>query len=76
VFGVVPGSAAQVAGIEAGDIIRGVDGAVIETADAFRQAIREWKPGQLVSLILFRGEKELKRQITLGVWNGHAASSE
>ncbi len=48
------GSAADMAGLKAGDVVLVVGTKAVKSADGFREAIGEVKPGKLVSLVLSR----------------------
>lgn len=63
VSSVEPGSPADKAGLQLGDLILGVDGSAISGADAFVRAMRA-RPGQVVSLRLARSGTELEVKVT------------
>src|SRR6056297_2077653 len=63
---VVPESAADKAGIEAGDIIRKVDGETIENANALRNTIGLKRSGATVTLEILRDGKKRTVKATLG----------
>jgi len=63
---VVPESAADTAGIEAGDIIRKVDGETIENANALRNTIGLKRSGATVTLEILRDGKKRTVKATLG----------
>ena len=63
---IVPGSGAELAGIELGDIITAVNGrALTESAD-LRVRIIEKAPSDVVELTILRGNVEIIVQATLG----------
>ena len=59
------GSPAAAAGIEAGDIVIAVDGAVVEGAAGLIAAIRDLEPGDVTVVRVRRGESELDLTATL-----------
>jgi serine protease Do len=63
---VVPGTAAEAAGIKAGDIVRKVDDVTIDNPRRLVEAVGNHKPGDTVSLVIQRGERELKLEAALG----------
>ena len=65
VVGVVPGSPAQAAGVDAGDVISQVDGKPVATASAFGSAIAGKHPGDHVVLQLERGAVTYVARVTL-----------
>ncbi len=56
---VEPGSAADEAGIQRGDIIREVNGQNIQNIGDYRSAVAKVKKGDLVRLLIKRGERNL-----------------
>ena len=66
VYEVVPGSAAQKAGILAGDLILEIDGEAINTAAEMAENIGGRKPGDKISLLLRRGDEEKELDVELG----------
>ena len=63
---VVEGGPAAEAGIKEGDIIIGLDGEDITSADGMILAVRGHKIGETVEITYMRGEEELSSQITFG----------
>jgi S1-C subfamily serine protease len=63
---VVPGSAADDAGIEAGDVITKVGGKDVEEAASVRDAILDHKAGDTVKVELARGDDTRTVDVTLG----------
>jgi len=49
-----------------GDIIVGVDGKTVRTTEALRDVVSAHKPGDRISLELYRGSKKLTVKVTLG----------
>lgn len=64
---VVPGSPAEAAGLQAGDIITAIDGIAIETANAVVEIIRSAEIDSTVALIYTRGEESTTVEVTLTV---------
>lgn len=65
VANIVPGSGAEKAGIKVGDIILEADGKAINDATTLPLIIGSKKPGDKVTLIIFRDGKELRLTVTL-----------
>lgn len=63
---VFPGSAAEAAGIEAGDIIVSFEDTGIDTTLQLQRQVAERKPGDAVTVGVERGGKTLKMKVTLG----------
>ncbi|MFZ1880494.1 MAG: trypsin-like peptidase domain-containing protein [Gaiellaceae bacterium] len=61
------GSGANAAGLKVGDVITGVDGASVTTAERLRAVIAAHAPGDKLSLALLRGGKTQTVTVTLGV---------
>ena len=59
-------SAAEAAGLRAGDVITAVDGAPVDSADALVAVIRGYKAGDTAKLSLYRGEDDLTISVTFG----------
>jgi S1-C subfamily serine protease len=66
VVNVQPESAASDAGLEAGDLIRRVDGKVVDDPQTVRDAIRGAEPGSTISIEVERGGASQTLQATLG----------
>lgn len=63
---VVPGSAAENAGIQAGDIITEVDGVPTADGTSVSAMIRYFEGGSEVTLTIVRGDETLTKEVTLG----------
>ncbi|MEL7609013.1 MAG: trypsin-like peptidase domain-containing protein [Bacillota bacterium] len=63
---VVAGSAAEKAGLQAGDMITAVDGTKVEGMDQLTSLIGEYNAGDVVKLSIERGQKQLELTVTLG----------
>ena len=66
VTSVTPGTAADAAGLAAGDVITGVGGSRVTTSDELGSAIRRNKPGDRVEIRWQRGGVERSATVTLG----------
>ena len=66
VIGVVDESPAAQAGIQPIDLILKIDNQPIQTSQAIQQIIANKKPGEKVSVTLYRQQEELQREVTLG----------
>src|SRR6185369_2575011 len=73
---VVPGSAAERAGIRQGDVITELDGAAVNESNAFRNHIASTAPGTEVTLTVLRDNREQKIRATLGEFKADATESE
>ena len=64
---VVPGSPAEAAGIEPGDVFVALNGVKIvkDNDEALKKARKEWKPGQSVSYTISRNGLDKKVDVTL-----------
>jgi Do/DeqQ family serine protease len=62
---VLPNSPAQAAGIKAGDVILAVNGKEVDAANEIQILIAEHKPGDSVTLTIFREGKKLSKSVTL-----------
>ncbi|WP_165061052.1 S1C family serine protease [Adlercreutzia sp. ZJ154] len=67
VSAVVPGSGAEQAGIQIGDIITKFDGQDVESASDLMLDVRTKNPGDKVTLKFMRGSEEKEVQVTLGM---------
>jgi S1-C subfamily serine protease len=65
VLEVEPGSPADVAGLQEGDVITSLDGKAITSADQLGTAIQADKPGQSVRIGLYRGQAQMTVTATL-----------
>jgi len=63
---VVSGSAADDAGIEAGDVILMVDGREVNAANELQTLIATHHPGDVVTLTVYRDGKSFDKSLTLG----------
>ena len=63
---VQPDSAAETAGLLAGDIVTAVDGAAVSDADALVAIIRGYKAGDTAKLAVWRGGGTLEVSVTFG----------
>ena len=68
------GSPADVAGLQEGDVITSLDGKPVTSADQLASAIQADKPGQSVSLGLYRGQAQLTVTATLASGGGASSS--
>lgn len=66
VIGVEPGSGADAAGVQEGDIIVGLNDDLIEDAGDLLGALREYQPGDEVDLTVVRNGSEQTLPVTLG----------
>jgi serine protease Do len=66
IVAVVPGLAAAKAGVKAGDVIRRFDGKATPDRETLLRLIAARRPGHKVSIVVLRGEKELKLEAVLG----------
>jgi serine protease Do len=66
VVSVVKGSAADKAGLKDGDIIISVNDQKISTIDTLAQLLQQYDPGQMITLTVIRGGKQIQIQATLG----------
>jgi serine protease Do len=73
---VVPGSAAERAGVRQGDVIVALDGSVVNDTNAFRNHIAASAPGTEVTLSLLRDNREQKIRATLGEFKPQSGQPE
>ncbi len=64
---VIPGTAAEEAEIEVGDVVIAIDGVEIQGIDDLAAQVRAHRPGEVVDLVLIRDGEELVLVATLGV---------
>jgi len=64
-IGTLPGSAAERAGVQAGDILQQLGDTRIANINDFENALRKHKPGDKVKLVLKRGDKTVELEATL-----------
>jgi C-terminal processing protease CtpA/Prc len=67
---VIPGTPAESAGLQAGDVLYALNGVVLAGAktEDMMKARAEWKPGQTVSYTVKRGGKAQDVSLTLAAW--------
>jgi S1-C subfamily serine protease len=65
VYNVTPGSAADKAGMESGDIITSFDGKQVRSVEDLYAALRSKKPGDTVGVTVQRGGEEQELEVTL-----------
>jgi S1-C subfamily serine protease len=63
---VQPGSAAARAGLEPGDLIVGLDGAVVESFTDLAGMMRTHRPGDIVGMVIDRDGQRIELEVTLG----------
>jgi putative serine protease PepD len=63
---VQPGSPAEAAGLERGDIIVRIAGSAIRSTEDVFAAVRSGRVGATVDVEFFRGDEELSLAVTLG----------
>lgn len=63
---IVPGSAAEKAGLKEGDIITEISGRKLSLEKSLAQIINEFDPGEPITLKVLRGGQELNVNLTLG----------
>lgn len=64
------GSAADKAGLKAGDIITSINDQKIESPENVAQAVRKQKPGDKISISVLRDGKKQNMTVELGKWKG------
>ena len=71
---VFPGSPAEAAGIQAGDVLVALNGVPItrDNEDALMKARKDWKPGQNVTYTIKRNGSERQVPLTLATWPADA----
>ncbi len=67
---VIPGSAAEKAGLREGDIVLEFDGEKITPQNSLTKLIMKYKPGDKVTLKILRGSKKMNIKVILGERNG------
>jgi putative serine protease PepD len=70
VLDVMPGSPADAAGLQQGDVITSFDGKAVTSADQLAMAIQAKAPGKKVTIGLYRGQTQLTVTATLGTNQG------
>jgi serine protease Do len=73
---VQPGSAAQRAGIEQGDLITSLNGTPVNDANSFRNHVASSQPGATVTLTLQRNGQSQQVEATLGEFKAGKAADE
>ncbi len=63
---ITPGSAAERAGLQDGDIITGINDTRIDANTSLRQLLLQYRPGDTVNLLVLRGGTERPIEVTLG----------
>ncbi len=63
---VIPGSAAEQAGIQVDDVIVSIDGVPIQGIDDLAAQVRTHRPGEIVEVVLLREGEEIVYQVALG----------
>jgi hypothetical protein len=69
-IGTLPGSAAERAGVQAGDILQQLGDTRIANINDFENALRKHKPGDKVKLVVKRGDKTVELEATLTARRG------
>ena len=64
---VIPGSPAEVAGLQAGDIIIALGGRAVEEDHDLVTLLLPYRPGDVVALTVLRGGEEIGVEVTLGI---------
>lgn len=63
-----PGTAAERAGLQVGDLIEKYQGQAVRDFEELTAAIAKNRPGDLVTLQIVRGDQTLEKQMELGAW--------
>lgn len=63
---ILPGTGAEKAGLKVNDLVVSVNGEAVDSADAFMTTLQRYKPGDVVTLKVMRGEKPSEIKATLG----------
>lgn len=61
---VAPGSAAEIAGLQPGDVITAVDDTAVDGADGLVAALRRYKAGEIARLTISRDQRTLTLSVT------------
>lgn len=59
------GSAADLAGIQVGDVIIGIEGEAVATADELNEIKNQYKAGDTITLTITRSEEDMEIELTL-----------
>lgn len=73
---VQPGSAAESAGLKAGDIITSLNGAAVDTPNSFRNQVASTQPNTDVQLTILREGREQQVRATLGEFRPEKPSDD
>ena len=68
VSSVVEGTAAADADIRVGDLVVRFNGAKVESFEHLRQLVDDQRPGETITLDIFRDEKLVTKEVKLGKW--------
>lgn len=68
VSSVVEGTAAAEADIRVGDLVVRFNGAKVESFEHLRDLVDDHRPGETIKLDIFRDEKVVTKEVTLGKW--------
>jgi S1-C subfamily serine protease len=68
--GVIAGGPADRARLRDGDILTAIDGQPIDATHQLDVALLEHEPGDVITLTVLRGDRTLKRDVTLGIRPG------
>jgi S1-C subfamily serine protease len=63
---ITPGSPAEAAGLQPGDVITAVDGKPLDSESSLAEQLSQHKPGDMVSLTVVRNGQSQNVQVTLG----------
>lgn len=64
---VVPGTGAEEAGLELGDVVISLDGVIVQGIDDLAAQVRAHRPGDTVTVVLIRDGEEMSIEVTLSV---------
>lgn len=71
---VIPGLAAEKAGVQEGDVLVSLDGHEIEDASSIRGILKDHKPGDAVDLVVRRDDKDTTLKVDLQAYEQHKLS--
>lgn len=63
---VMPGTAAEAAGVMVDDVVIAFDGVLVQGIDDLAAQVRAHRPGDMVGMVLLRGGDEMTIEVTLG----------